>query len=68
MLNYGKKIRALRDKNYKYSFSCVVRKKILNEKKKKKNIPLCKLNGRSLTSYNNISRTSDGFLKKFTRH
>ena len=32
MLNSGKKIRALRDKN-KYSNSCVVQKKILNETK-----------------------------------
>jgi hypothetical protein len=31
MLNSGKKIRALRDKKNKYSNSCVVRKKILNE-------------------------------------
>ena len=34
MLNYGKKFRALRDKKNKYSNSCVVRKKILNETKK----------------------------------
>ena len=33
MLSYGKKIRASRDKNNKYSNSRVVRKKILNEKK-----------------------------------
>jgi hypothetical protein len=33
MLNSGKKIRALRDKKNKYSNSCVVRKKILNETK-----------------------------------
>ena len=33
MLNCGKKIRALRDKKNKYSNSCVVRKKILNETK-----------------------------------
>ena len=33
MLNFGKKIRGLRDKKNKYSNSCVVRKKILNETK-----------------------------------
>ena len=33
MLNIGKKIRALPDIKNKYSNSCVVRKKILNEKK-----------------------------------
>jgi hypothetical protein len=33
MLKSGKKIRALRDKKNKYSNSCVVRKKILNETK-----------------------------------
>ena len=33
MFNSGKKIRALRDKKNKYSNSCVVRKKILNETK-----------------------------------
>ena len=33
MLSYGKKIRASRDKNNKYSNSRVVRKKILNEAK-----------------------------------
>ena len=33
MLNTGKKIRALRDKKNKYSNSCVVRKKFLNETK-----------------------------------
>ena len=31
ILNSGKKISALRDKKNKYSNSCVVRKKILNE-------------------------------------
>ena len=33
MLNSGKKNRALRDKRNKYSNSCVVPKKILNETK-----------------------------------
>ena len=33
MLYSGKKIRALRDKKNKYSNSCVVRKKNLNETK-----------------------------------
>jgi hypothetical protein len=33
MLNSGKKIRTLLDKINKYSNSCVVRKKILNETK-----------------------------------
>jgi hypothetical protein len=46
MLNSGKKIRALRDKKNKYSNSCVVRKKILNETKNHN--PPFKLNGRSL--------------------
>ena len=45
MLNFGKKIRALRDKK-KYSNSCVFGKKILNETKNHK--PPFKLNGRSL--------------------
>ena len=47
MLNSGKKIRALRDKTNKYSNSCVVRKKFLNETKNH-NPPPFKLNGRSL--------------------
>ena len=34
MLNYGKKIRALRDKIYKYFNSCVVRKKNSERSKK----------------------------------
>ena len=34
MLDSGKKIRALRDKNNKYSNSCVVRKKISERNKK----------------------------------
>ena len=33
MINSGKKFRALRDNKSKYSNSCVVRKKILNETK-----------------------------------
>jgi hypothetical protein len=47
MLISGKKIRALRDKKNKYSNSCVVQKKILNETKNHN--PPFKLNGRSLT-------------------
>ena len=43
MLNSGKKFRALRDNNKKYSNSCVVRKK--NSERNKKPF---KLNGRSL--------------------
>jgi hypothetical protein len=39
MLNSGKKISALRDKKNKYSNSCVVRKKILNETKNHKPPP-----------------------------
>ena len=34
MLNSGKKIRALRNKKYKYSNSCVVCKKISEQNKK----------------------------------
>ena len=34
MLNSGKKIRALRDKKYKYSNSCVVRKKFYERNEK----------------------------------
>jgi hypothetical protein len=34
MLNSGKKIRALHDKKYKYSNSCVVQKKISERNKK----------------------------------
>ena len=34
MLNFGKKIRALRDKKIKYSNSCVVRKKYSERNKK----------------------------------
>ena len=34
MLNSGKKIRTLRDKNYKYSNSCFVRKKNSERNKK----------------------------------
>ena len=47
MLNSGKKIRTLLDKINKYSNSCVVRKKILNETKTI--TPPFKLNGRSLS-------------------
>ena len=47
MLNSGKKFRAWRDKKNKYSNSCVVGKKFLNETKN--NNPPFKLNGRSLT-------------------
>jgi hypothetical protein len=47
MLSYGKKIRASRDKNNKYSNSRVVRKKNLNEAKNH-TLPPFKLNGRSL--------------------
>ena len=36
MLNSGKKNRALRDKNKKYSNSCVVRKRISERNKKPK--------------------------------
>ena len=50
MLNSGKKIRALLYKINKYSNSCVVRKKILNETKNH-NPPPFKLNGRSLIGY-----------------
>ena len=39
MLNSGKKIRALRDKENKYSNSCVVRKKN-SERNKNHNFPL----------------------------
>ena len=50
MLNSGKKISrfALCDKKNKYSNSCVVRKKFLNETKNHN--PPFKLNGRSLKS------------------
>ena len=47
MLNSGKKFRAWRDKKNKYSNSCVVGKKFLNETKNHN--PPFKLNGRSLT-------------------
>ena len=51
MLNSGKKIRAPSDKKYKYSISCVVRKKISERNKKPyppPPPPPFKLNGRSL--------------------
>ena len=54
MLNSGKKIHAMRDKTNKYSNSCVVGKKILNETKNHN--PPFKLNGRSLTKLLIISR------------
>ena len=47
MLNYGKKIRTLRDKKNKYSNSCIVRKKN-SERNKNHNPPTFKLSGRSL--------------------
>ena len=47
MLNSGKKICALRDKKNKYSNSCVVRKKFMNETKNHN--PPFKLNGWSLS-------------------
>ena len=70
MLNSGKKIHALRDKKNKYSNSCVVGKKILNETKNHNPPPPFKLNGRSLkypkkklflsffSGLNNFSKTS----------
>ena len=69
MLNFGKKIHALRNKNNKYSNSCVVRKKN-SERNKKPYPPPFKLNGRSLkypkmklflsffSGLNNFSKTS----------
>ena len=53
MLNSGKKICAWRDKKNKYSNSCVVQKKILNETKNHN--PPFKLNGRSLSTQLTIS-------------
>jgi hypothetical protein len=55
MLSYGKKIRASRDKNNKYSNSRVVRKKNLNEAKNHNPPPPCKLNGRSLRYINQLN-------------
>ena len=49
MLNSEKKIRALRDKNNKYSNSCIVREKKSERNKKPYPPPPFKLNGRSLT-------------------
>ena len=51
MWGSGKKFRALRNKKNKYSDSCVVRKKILNETKNHNPPPPppFKLNGRSLS-------------------
>ena len=64
MLNSGKKFRTLRDNKNKYSNSCVVRKKILNETKNH-NPPLqVKWSApnkfvRSDDSLNELSKTDD---------
>ena len=57
MLNSGKKICASRDKKYKYSNSCVVRKKFLNETKNHNPAPF-KLNGRSLICVQTVCKIS----------
>ena len=48
MLNSGKQFRALHDKKYEYSNSCVVRKLFSGRNKNHTPPPTCKLNNRSL--------------------
>ena len=57
MLNSGKKIRALRDKNEINILTLVLsEKKFLNETKNHNPPPPCKLNGRSLMHTNFIEK------------
>ena len=61
----GKKFRALRDKKNKYSNSCVVQKKILNETKNHN--PPFKLNGRSLRLIKRKGRNCKIFKRDLRR-
>ena len=61
MLNSGNKFRALPDKKNKYSNSCVVRKKFLNETKNHN--PPFKLNGRYLTYLQEEFEDNKGMMR-----